>query len=90
MYLHAPGPNPITGLPCSDPFWWDHSREDFGLHEVSLPQVTIVHNIDNCMVSWERHSMSGVTVSVTELSAGPSGPEAKLETRAGRNGGESQ
>ena len=87
MYLHSPGPNPITGLPCSDPMWWDHSRGDLGLHEVSLSQVTVVHNITNCMVSCEWHSMSGVTVSVIELSAGHSGPEAKLEIRAGRNGG---
>ena len=47
----------------------------------------MVHNINNCMVSCEWHSMSGVTVSVIELSAGHSGPEAKLEITAGRNGG---
>lgn len=39
VYLHSPGPNPTTGLPCSDPLWWGHSRGDFGLHEVSMSHV---------------------------------------------------
>lgn len=52
-----------------------------------MSHVTVVYNIDNSMVSCEWHRTSGVTVSVIELSAGHSGPEAKLENRAGRNGG---